>query len=732
MATEKDTLRDIGVQSNLSTRALNILMRKEFESIYDLVEYYKKHGNFLSIRNCGDSSSRELIELSKKYINGSINHVSMASEKDELRKIGVQSNLSTRTFNILISRDFESIYDLVDYYKRNGDFLSINGCGQKSNRELIELAENYINKGMNHVSNKIEVVEPPNSIIERLFILQFKILFKRLSTDAKQVIKSKIGVNYQFKDIVELSKTKFDEHEIKKATLSEITTLVFDYTSKLDELHKYNSSIEVEREVFKSIFHDLDIKDIVVEHLFNEIKRDFDYYPVFKIVDHVINSGNIFKKYEGYIFEHYLKYFKKEKHKDSLEEVGSELGITRERVRQIRNGLLKKFSNQFHFISFLSPFVDLHQAYGIDVSESYIYLTDHIVDNINREEKTNFSKLFMSKILITLTDGKFILSGYEMNYHTAQQKRKRLSLKEPYLISKSLSDYFDLKAFVNDIEKRHVDGIKDTYTLNLKAYISRFCKEIDLEKLAALEELCKKIVSNEFDMIVNYKDELVFERNKKKLSYELALEAIEKMGFDENGYHINQISDKINELYPDIDYSSNIESLRSAINNHKSIFIYFGRNSTYGLKSWEENFDNVKGGTIRDIVQEFLLDKESPQHIAVILEYVNQFRNTNEDNIIGNLKLDESKTFTIYDGRFIGLKKKKYAKKDIEFVSAQGSIFTSESLKKYLPDKFENVVEKICSEHNLRSIQVSSILKKQINNKLLNINDNEMLSINHE
>jgi transcriptional regulator with XRE-family HTH domain len=731
MATEKDTIREIGVQSNLSTRALNILMRKEFKSIYDLVEYYKKHGNFLSIRNCGDSSSKELIELSKKYINGSTNHVPMASEKDELRKIGLQSNLSTRTFNILISRDFESIYDLVDYYKRNGDFLSIDGCGMKSNRELIELAEKYIHKGMNHVANKIEEVEPASPTIERLFILQFKILFKRLSTDVKQFVKSKIGVNYQFNDIVELSKTKFDDQEIKKSTLSEITSFVFDYTSKFDELHKYNSSIEVEREVFKTIFHGLNIWDVELEHLFNEIKRDYDYYPVFKIVDHIIKSGKFFKKYEGYIFEHYLKYFKKKQHNDSLEEVGTELGITRERVRQIRNGLFKKFSNQFHFISFLSLFVDLHQAYGIDVSESYIYLTDQRVDNINRTEKTNFSKLFMSKVIIALTDGKFMLCGYEMNYHTTHQKRKRLSLKEPYLISKFLDNYFDLKTFVNDIEKRHEDGIKDTYTLNLKAYISRFCKEIDLEKLAALEKLCGIIVFNEFDMIVNYKDELVFERNKKKLSYELALEAIEKMGFNENGYHINQISDKINELYPDIDYSNNIESLRSAINNHKSIFIYFGRNSTYGLKSWEENFDNVKGGTIRDIVQEFLLDKESPQHIAVILEYVNQFRNTNEDNIIGNLKLDESKTFTIYDGRFIGLKKKKYAEKDVEFVSAQGSIFTSESLKKYLPDKFEDVVQKICSEHNLRSIQVSSILNKQIKNKLLNINNNEILSINH-
>ena len=35
-------------------------------------------------------------------------------------------------------------------------------------------------------------------------------------------------------------------------------------------------------------------------------------------------------------------------------------------------------------------------------------------------------------------------------------------------------------------------------------------------------------------------------------------------------------------------------------------FISFGRTSTYGLKEWEEKEKDIRGGTIRDITEEFL------------------------------------------------------------------------------------------------------------------------------
>lgn len=665
----------------------------------------------------------------------------MSYDRDILIEDSIASELSTRALNSLKRKGFETIGDVIDYYNKYGDFLLLPFCGEKSNRELIDLIENYINSKLGYSSNNIDVNthfdelekrQPPSPAIEKLFIIQFKILLTRFSPETMNLVWSKIGEKCVFNDISNLHISDFDNQKINPPILNEIITLILEYTSRLNKLLTYKTQLEVEREIFKSIFYRFNIDNHDISRLFDEIKYTFDYYPVFRIVDFLIKSGNIFKNHEDYIFKNYLKYYIKENYKESLEEVGLVLNLTRERVRQIRNNLLKKFSDQFNVLSAFSTLIDFQQHYNIDLNDGFIYLTDRLVDSVNQREETAFSKLFMCKVFIALTNNKYLLAGYELNYHTTQQRKKHLSFKIPFLISRELNDYFNLKAFINDVEKRHEEGIKDTYSLNLKAYISRFCEDIDLDKLNKLERLCKIILFNEFDMIINYKNELVFERNKKKLAYELALEAIEIMGACNDGYHINLISDKIKDLYPNIDYTSNIASLRSTMNRHKNIFIHFGRDSRYGLKSWENEYDNIKGGTIRDIVEEFLLGKDSPQHIAIILEHVNKYRDTNEDNIIGNLKLDESKTFLFFEGRFIGLKRKKYATKDLNFVSVQGSIFTKESLNKYLPNKFNNVVYNICSDYDLRYIQVSSILKKQIHSKILIINDSEILRINYE
>jgi hypothetical protein len=85
-------------------------------------------------------------------------------------------------------------------------------------------------------------------------------------------------------------------------------------------------------------------------------------------------------------------------------------------------------------------------------------------------------------------------------------------------------------------------------------------------------------------------------------------------------------------------------------------FIHIGRSSTYGLKIWEHKKVQFKGGTIRDIVREFLLKKSRIAHLLEIYEHCKKYRpKTSIKSIRRNLEVDSKGDFIFYPQQFIGL-----------------------------------------------------------------------------
>jgi hypothetical protein len=131
---------------------------------------------------------------------------------------------------------------------------------------------------------------------------------------------------------------------------------------------------------------------------------------------------------------------------------------------------------------------------------------------------------------------------------------------------------------------------------------------------------------------------------------------------------VNEITRKIEEMFPD--YETNDAKVRASLKRQNG-FVPIGRRSIFGLKEWEKELENFKGGTIRQIVAEYLNNNSSPQNYSDITSYVLQFRpKTNEYSIIQNIKLDESKTFIFFKNSFVGLLSKTY---DKTFVSMTNS-----------------------------------------------------------
>jgi len=86
-----------------------------------------------------------------------------------------------------------------------------------------------------------------------------------------------------------------------------------------------------------------------------------------------------------------------------------------------------------------------------------------------------------------------------------------------------------------------------------------------------------------------------------------------------------------------------------------------GKTSVYGLKKWETEIDEFKGGTIRAIAEEFLKGQAEPKHIDEITDYVNRYRNTKPRSVYANLNTDTWKRFVYFCGHLIGLSAKKYS-----------------------------------------------------------------------
>ena len=113
------------------------------------------------------------------------------------------------------------------------------------------------------------------------------------------------------------------------------------------------------------------------------------------------------------------------------------------------------------------------------------------------------------------------------------------------------------------------------------------------------------------------------------------------------------------------------------MNTQKELFISFGRSSVYGLRKWESEKENIKGGTMTSLTEEYLLKEDNPKHISEILQYILPYRpHTNEYSLLTNLKNKANTKFCFYNSCFVGLKSKKYPLNATKFKRLNGPHFS--------------------------------------------------------
>ena len=377
----------------------------------------------------------------------------------------------------------------------------------------------------------------------------------------------------------------------------------------------------------------------------------------FAIIDLVIKDNLSEKELEVL---KYRKGYWNEKQQITLEKIGEKLGITRERVRQIEEKADKKLWSIIKGLSTYSSLINVKQLYELD---------DYFINNIaiiNKRDKTNFSDDFLYRILSI-----FLQDDYKLMFKSGH--------KYKFLIKKNIDNVFDFVGFIDKIKsltgKSNIDYFMDFNGL-LYPYFRQVNNNINTDKIISI---CEDLLNLELGVILDVNNQILIKsKNEKSVSLyaeEILIQANKPM-------HLDTIYSQIKKNYPKFNKSKKYMG-NAFVGNNK--FIFFDRNSTYGLKSWEgeltlnsvlidtvkSNKTNierssvkvwsenekiiVKGGTIIDIVIELLKQFKEPQHINNIFSEVEKWRDTNKHKLVSNLKVNNRGYFIFYKDGFIGL-----------------------------------------------------------------------------
>lgn len=571
--------------------------------------------------------------------------------------IYMNDDISVRSYNICKYNGLTNIEDVQKHYSKYGSFYNLRNCGRKSNEELIEICNKYL---ISSCKNELEEIKKlPIEEISRLTRIQREVInnfilvnANSLSVRSKNAISQLLDGNFSVRNFAEkiLLNKKFIVDTIDnvgKKSIPELEvyiSIVNDFIINVDETTDENQLITLKNNFL--IQRTFSISKIPTEILQSE--------SIFQLTDFLLKNYAFFNENHSLIIQKSLKIYHNEK-EQTLDEIALKNNLSRERVRQIRKDFINELFEKLYFIKNFND--DLSQNYGIDLSSNIIEVKETLVNQINTVNKTNFSKEFTSYILaVYLSDNFSVIGNIEDILKPKYiNNRNRHNWNNFYIVNKELSKV-EFILFANDINERINERIEETYSFNFKSYISRFINNFDIEIIELVFPIAEKIINDEFNLYLDIDDNIVFKRNTIKQAFEYSYEALEKLGKPSK---VEEITQKIAELCPN--YETDENKVRASM-KRKDGFVPVGRNSVFGLKKWENELEDFKGGTIRSISYEFLEQFDTPKHIKKITEYVLKYRpNSNDKSIYYNLKIDESETFIFFKNSYVGLGTKKYS-----------------------------------------------------------------------
>ncbi len=296
--------------------------------------------------------------------------------------------------------------------------------------------------------------------------------------------------------------------------------------------------------------------------------------------------------------------------KKTLEEIGQEFSVTRERVRQIeRNALAKMKRNVFNTTlkslhDFISNVIKLHGGV-IKEEELFKVLRSVMPSNINLNKNA-------SHLAFVLNDSVECIGNTILFY--------------PYLKDKSIPDYslkFASNKVVNQLQKTG-DLIKvDRLFTDIAPSLSDI--DLNITKLRSIISIDKRVTLLNGDLIGLLEWRHINPRTlREKILYVLRKE--------QKPMHFNSIADKIMSAKFDT-RSVNIQAVHNELIRHEQ-FVLIGR-GIYALSDW-----GFSKGTVSDVLYEILKEK-GEMNLEEIIDEVLKKRQIKRITVLLALKNSE-------------------------------------------------------------------------------------------
>jgi hypothetical protein len=642
----------------------------------------------------------------------------MNEEEDiPLETLARMENLSVRTMNACKTLQLDSLQKILRYQADGGDFKAPAGAGRKVEYELTSLCNRYRDR-LSHetllakISEEGRLLEwmnalPPDK--KDTLHLYVSSEFHRLTPRARHALILRFGKEPDAEDILKgffsakiNLKSMPNIGDRKAELIEEYIGRIRRFAESLADIDHTKMSTVHAKEVVEGL-NKGEAADI--DRLMESVVDRNGRILLFRLIDRLVRADFMFGKKESKKWVFLLSFTEMDERE--MREIRLRAGIGKEMERQIRQRLIEGKFRDFEFISRFR-IQDLH-VFGYRREAAFLCIDHDWVKTIQAEDGTRFNIHFMTWFQTMVSEGSHLLIGAPNLWKSRKVLKRRAECRNAWLIRKDLCHAFDFKGFLVMMQETTVAKFDRDTKIELKESMAPFQKRGAPPYNEEVVSVCLAILEKEFGLQPDANGRITFKRNTKRLELlDYVVEALEAFGEPSKA---TRIVEYINNHHPYV--ATNVQSVKSKIRRNGNLFIYFGRSSTFGMRKWEEEKENVRGGTIREIAEDYLEKQTEPKHISEITKHVQRYRATNQSSVRHNLEVDQRKRFRHFPGGFVGLSDKLYTDTD-RYKKIPGQLFRSSVLKKWDGRMVEDLIRHFIDKYGCKDVQVRSIIEYKV------------------